>query len=151
MTEKKYLLLVEDSEDVIIILKKALKKDNIMNDLVVAWDGSEALEFLFGNGSCEGRDIAQLPEVILIDLNMPKINGLEVLKTIRSDLRTKLLPVVIVTASKEESDIIRGYELGVNRYITKPFDFNQYHMAIANWVCMVSFKSSSSEEVRFEW
>ncbi|MFY9814489.1 MAG: response regulator, partial [Dehalococcoidales bacterium] len=101
-----------------------------LNKLVVARDGAEALEYIFGTGNYSGRDMSKMPEVILLDLKLPKIDGLEVLKKIRADKRTKLLPVVILTSSKEENDLINGYSLGANSYIRKPVNFNQFAEAI---------------------
>jgi two-component system, response regulator len=98
--------------------------------VIVARDGVEALDYLFGTGSFAGRDIAKLPSVTLLDLKLPKIDGLEVLKRIRADERTKLLPVVILTSSKEEQDLINGYALGANSYIRKPVDFSQFIEAV---------------------
>ena len=109
---------------------RALKQGNIVNKIVVARDGVEALDFLFGTGAHEGRDIRDLPQVVLLDLKLPKIDGLEVLKRIRADPRTKLLPVVILTSSKEEQDLITGYSLGANSYIRKPVDFTQFAEAV---------------------
>jgi len=126
----KVILLVEDNPDDEELTLRALKKNNIQNDVVVARDGVEALDFLFGTGSFAGRDIAKLPSVTLLDLKLPKIDGLEVLKRIRADERTKLLPVVILTSSKEEQDLINGYALGANSYIRKPVDFSQFIEAV---------------------
>jgi two-component system response regulator len=121
---------VEDNPDDEELTLRALKKNNIQNDVVVARDGVEALDFLFGTGSVASRDIAKLPSVTLLDLKLPKIDGLEVLKRIRADERTKLLPVVILTSSKEEQDLINGYALGANSYIRKPVDFSQFIEAV---------------------
>ena len=127
MKEEKCVLLVEDSEDDILLMKRALKKSNLTHEIVVAHDGVEALDFLFGRGKWEGRDLSVMPEVILLDLKMPKMGGLEVLEEIRKNNATRSLPVVILTTSKEESDIVKGYDLGVNSYICKPVDFNQFN------------------------
>ncbi len=127
---KKIIMLVEDNPDDEALTIRALKKNNILNEVVIARDGVEALDYLFGEGSYEGRDTNIMPEVILLDLKLPKINGLEVLKRIRSDSRTKLQPVVILTSSKEDKDIIDSYGLGANSYIRKPVDFDQFTEAI---------------------
>lgn len=126
----KVILLVEDNPDDEALTLRALKKNNIQNDVVVARDGVEALDYLFGTGSYAGRDTSIVPSVTLLDLKLPKIDGLEVLKKIRADERTKLLPVVILTSSKEEQDLINGYKLGANSYIRKPVDFSQFIEAV---------------------
>ncbi|HMF30703.1 MAG TPA: response regulator [Candidatus Lokiarchaeia archaeon] len=126
----KMILLVEDNPDDVTLTKRALKKANILNELVVVRDGVEALEFLFGEGDYTERDISIVPEVILLDLKMPRMNGLETLERIRADDRTKLLPVVVLTTSKEEQDIISSYDLGANSYIVKPVDFDQFFEAV---------------------
>jgi len=128
--EKKFILLVEDNPDDIELTIRALSKSNILNKVVVAHDGVEALDFLFGTGTYAGRDLSVMPTVILLDLKLPKINGLEVLQRIRADERTKFLPVVILTSSNEEQDLINGYQLGVNSYICKPVDFVQFTEAV---------------------
>lgn len=124
------ILLVEDNPDDELLTLRALKKNNIANEVVVAHDGVEALDFLFGEGIYAGRDTYDTPELILLDLKLPRIDGLEVLRRIRSDERTKLLPVVILTSSKEDQDIISGYSLGANSYTRKPVDFNQFMEAV---------------------
>jgi two-component system response regulator len=124
------ILLVEDNADDETLTLRALKKNNIKNDIVVARDGVEALDYLFGTGAHQGRDLSVMPHVILLDLKLPKIDGLEVLRRIRSGPRTKLLPVVILTSSNEEQDRIRGYGLGANSYIRKPVDFSQFIEAV---------------------
>ena len=126
----KIILLVEDNPDDVELTLRALKKNNIMNEVVVARDGAEALDYLFGEGVYAGRDMAIMPAVILLDLKLPRIDGLEVLQRIRSEERTKLLPVVILTSSKEEKDRMSGYKLGANSYIRKPVDFNQFIEAV---------------------
>lgn len=128
--EDKIILLVEDNPDDVVLTERALKKSHILNKLIVTKDGAEALDYLFGTGAFSDRDVSVMPEVILLDLKLPKIDGLEVLKRIRSDRRTKILPVVILTSSKEESDLITGYTLGANSYIRKPVNFNQFVEAI---------------------
>lgn len=126
----KTILLVEDNPDDVTLTLRALKKNNLLNEVVVARDGVEALDFLFCEGSYTNRVPEHLPELILLDLKLPKVDGLEVLKRIRANERTKLLPVVILTSSNEQSDIISGYELGVNSYIRKPVDFEQFIEAV---------------------
>ena len=122
----KVILLVEDHPDDEELTMRALKKNNIKNEVVVARDGVEALEYLFGTGAHAGRDMSHMPQIILLDLKLPKIDGLEVLRRLRADDRTKFLPVVVLTSSKEEQDMITGYALGVNSYIQKPVDFTQF-------------------------
>jgi len=124
------ILLVEDNPDDEALTLRALKKNNILNEVVVARDGAEALDFLFGTGSYAGRDLTIMPEVILLDINLPKINGLEVLEKIRATERTRLLPVVILTTSNEEQDKLKSYTLGANSFIRKPVDFQQFSEAI---------------------
>jgi DNA-binding response OmpR family regulator len=104
----------------------ALKKSNLVNEIVVAHDGVEALDYLFGAGLFDGRDTSLMPVIVLLDLKLPKVDGLEVLKRIRADERTRCLPVVILTSSKEERDIIDGYSLGANSYVCKPVDFGEF-------------------------
>lgn len=127
---KQKILLIEDNPDDEALTLRAMKKNNIINDIVVARDGAEAIDYLFGLGEYAGCAISNAPQVILLDLNLPKIGGLEVLKRIRSDDRTRLFPVVILTSSKEEKDLIESYKLGANSYICKPVDFNQFTEAI---------------------
>jgi CheY-like chemotaxis protein len=126
----KIILLVEDNADDEALTLRALKKNNIQNEVVIARDGAEALNYLFGAGAYAGRDLRILPTVILLDLKLPKIDGLEVLRRIRAEERTRLLSVVILTSSKEEQDLINGYSLGANSYIRKPVDFAQFAEAI---------------------
>jgi CheY-like chemotaxis protein len=127
---KKVILLVEDNSDDVELTLRALKRNNILNEVVVARDGAEALDYLFGTGTYVGRYLNNMPQVVLLDLKLPKIDGLEVLKRLRADERTKLLPVVILTSSKEEKDVVNGYKLGANSYIRKPVDFNQFTEAV---------------------
>jgi len=126
MENNKVILLVEDNPDDEALTLRALKKNNIKNEVVVARDGAEALEFLFGTGKYAGRNTDVIPQVVLLDLKLPKVEGLEVLRQVRADRRTKLLPVVILTSSNEEQDRIQGYDLGANSYVRKPVDFNQF-------------------------
>ena len=128
--DKKTILLVEDNPDDQDLTLRALKKNQIMNEVIVVSDGAEALDYLFCSGKYADREIEELPEVILLDLKLPKINGLEVLRRIRADKRTKLLPVVILTSSTEESDLVESYKLGANSYIKKPVDFIQFSEAV---------------------
>ena len=120
------LLLVEDSPDDVELTLRAFKKINLSNPIHVVRDGAEALEFLFCTGAYAHRKTQDSPKVVLLDLKLPKVDGLEVLKRIRADPRTKSIPVVILTASREESDVVSSYELGVNSYIVKPVDFEQF-------------------------
>ena len=124
--ENKMILLVEDNPDHELLTVRALKKNQIAEGLVIARDGAEALDFLFGTGEYAGRDLNQMPAVILLDLQLPKIGGLEVLRRLRADRRTQLLPVVILTSSDEERDMITGYKFGANSYIRKPVEFENF-------------------------
>ena len=128
--KKSIILLIEDNPDDEALTLRAMKKNKILNDIIVARDGAEAIDYLFALGKYAGRDISDAPQVILLDLNLPKIGGLEVLKRIRSDDRTRLFPVVVLTSSKEEKDLIESYKLGANSYICKPVNFNQFTEAI---------------------
>jgi CheY-like chemotaxis protein len=128
---ERVILLVEDSPDDEALTLRALKKNNINNTIVVARDGVEALEYLFGTGKYAGRDTSAVPELVLLDLMLPKVNGFEVLKRLRADQRTKLLPVVILTSSKEQQDIVNGYGLGANSFVRKPVDFKQFVDGVA--------------------
>ena len=127
---KKIILLVEDNPDDELLAIRALKKNNISNEVVVARDGVEALDYLFGTGAHAGRDMSEMPQIILLDLKLPKIDGLEVLRRLRNDERTKLLPVVVLTSSREEQDLTESYSLGANSYIRKPVNFAQFTEAI---------------------
>jgi two-component system response regulator len=126
----KIILLVEDNPDDEVLTRRALKKNNIGNEVVVARDGAEALDYLFGTGTYQGRDLSIMPQVVLLDLKLPKVDGLEVLRQIRADERTKFLPVVILTSSREQRDLIDGYGYGANSYIRKPVDFAQFVEAV---------------------
>ena len=119
------ILLVEDNPDDVELTLHALKKNNIVNPVKIARDGLEALDYLFYSGKYQGAD-HDLPNVILLDLKLPKVDGIEVLQRVKSGRKTKLIPVVVLTSSKEESDLIRSYDLGVNSYIRKPVDFDQF-------------------------
>jgi CheY-like chemotaxis protein len=127
---KKTILLVEDNADDEALTVRALKKNNVTNDLVIARDGVEALDYVFGTGAYSGRDTSVLPGLVLLDLKLPRIDGLEVLRRMRGDERTKRIPVVVLTSSKEEQDVIRSYDLGANSYIRKPVNFNQFTEAV---------------------
>jgi two-component system, response regulator len=124
------ILLVEDNPDDEALTLRALKKNNIRNAVFVARDGAEALDFLFCTGAYADRDPNDLPQLILLDIKLPKIDGLEVLRRIRRDKRTHLLPVVVLTSSKEEQDLIEAYEGGANSYVRKPVDFTQFAESI---------------------
>jgi CheY-like chemotaxis protein len=126
----KTILLVEDNPSDIELTKRALANANIANKVVVAEDGQEALDYLFGTGHYAGRDAAPLLAVVLLDLKLPKVDGLDILRRIRANRRTKRLPVVILTSSQEEQDIAAGYDLGANSYIRKPVDFLKFAEAI---------------------
>lgn len=120
------ILLVEDNNSDAELTLRALKKNNLANQIVIVTDGEEALNFIFARGSFSGRNIRNIPRVILLDLKLPKVDGLEVLKIIKEDPRTKIIPVVVLTSSTEEKDIIESYRLGVNSYIVKPVDFTKF-------------------------
>lgn len=122
----KPILLVEDNADDEALTMRAFRRNNIRNEIIVARDGAAALEYLFGTGAYQGRDPLDLPQVVLLDLKLPKVDGLEVLKRVRADYRTAILPVVILTSSKEQQDIINGYKFGCNSYVRKPVDFDQF-------------------------
>jgi two-component system, response regulator len=128
--KSKAILLVEDNTSDIELTRRALIKSHIFNELVVVEDGREALEYLFSEGAFKSRDKNDLPAVVLLDLNLPRMNGLEVLQAIRSNVITRLLPVVILTSSDHEQDIITGYNLGTNSYIRKPVEINQFLEAV---------------------
>lgn len=127
---KGMILLVEDNSDDEALTLRALKRNNIQNEVVVAQDGAEALDFLFGTGRHAGRDLNVMPMVILLDLKLPKVGGLEVLRRLRAHQQTRLLPVVILTSSNEENDLISSYGLGANSYVRKPVDFVQFVDAV---------------------
>ncbi len=124
--KEKWILLVEDNPDDEALTLRALKKNNILNKVIGARDGAEALEYLYGTGRYEGRDKSDLPELVLLDLKLPKLDGHQVLQRIRSEERSLLLPVVILTTSTEDEDRIKAYEFGANSFIRKPVDFEQF-------------------------
>jgi two-component system response regulator len=124
------ILLVEDNASDIELTKRALEKNKITNKMVVVEDGKEALDYLWGTGTYAGRDIKDFPAVVLLDIKLPKMNGLEVLQSIRSNELTKLIPVVILTSSDQEEDVIASYKMGANSYIRKPVDFTQFAEAV---------------------
>ena len=126
----KIILLVEDNPDDEALTRRALTKNNILNELVVARDGVEALDYLFGTGPHAGRDLRVMPTLVLLDLKLPKVDGLEVLRRLREDARTRAVPVVVLTSSKEEQDLARSYSIGINSYIRKPVDFEQFMEAV---------------------
>ena len=127
MTQRQIeILLVEDNPDDLELTLHALRKENLANNIQVARDGEEALEFLFCNGAHTDRSFERPPKLILLDLKLPKVDGMEVLKRLKADARTRTIPVVILTSSKEERDLISGYNLGANSYIQKPVDFGQF-------------------------
>lgn len=128
--QERVILLVEDNEDDELLTLRGLKDAQILNKVVVAHDGVEALDYLFGTGEYAGRDTTDMPQVVLLDLMLPRLNGLEVLRRIREDARTERLPVVILTSSREEEDVIRSYELGANSYVRKPVKFADFANAV---------------------
>ena len=130
MTEKT-ILLVEDNPDDEALTTRALRMAKIANDIVVARDGAEALDYVFGEGQFAGRDVSKVPAVVLLDLKLPKLSGLEVLQRLRSDPRTRLVPVVILTSSSEDEDMLRSYESGANSYVRKPVEFGAFANAVS--------------------
>lgn len=129
--ETKLILLVEDNADDELLMLRALEKNQILNRVIVVRDGVEALDYLFSTGEFEGKNAEPLPQLILLDLKLPKLNGLEVLKRMRAEKRTKYIPVVVLTSSTEEQDIISSYDLGANGFVQKPMDFNEF-VEVAN-------------------
>jgi two-component system, response regulator len=128
--EEKIILLVEDNPDDVALTIRAFEKSRIKNKIMIAEDGVEALDYIFRRGKFENRELKELPAVVLLDLKLPKLDGFEVLKAIRDNEFTRFLPVVILTSSKEEQDIIRGYKNGANSYIRKPVDFENFFEAV---------------------
>jgi len=128
--KEKTILLVEDNQDDEELALLAFKKGQVLNEVIVARDGVEALDYLFGTGPHAGRDVAVLPQLMLLDLKLPKIDGLEVLRQVRANPRTRRLPVVILTSSKEDEDLVKGYDLGANSYVRKPVAFDQFVEAV---------------------
>jgi two-component system response regulator len=126
----KTILLIEDNPSDIELTRRALERSRVANELVVAQDGQEALDYIFGSGAHAGREVSALPSVALLDLKLPRVPGMDVLRAIRADPRTRRLPVVILTSSNEEPDIATGYDLGVNSYVQKPVDFERFAEAI---------------------
>ncbi|MBI5930809.1 MAG: response regulator [Chloroflexi bacterium] len=124
------ILLVEDNPDDEALMLRAFKKSNIQNEIVVARDGVEALDYLFGTGSYANRDLDYMPQLILLDLKLPKIDGLEVLEQLRGDQRTRHLPVVVLTSSREQEDLMAAYQNGANSYVRKPVDFVEFMQAV---------------------
>lgn len=124
--ESKSILLVEDNRADVKLTLRALRKNNILNEVVVAEDGVEALDYLFGTGKYAGRDMDRRPTVVLLDLKLPKVDGLAVLRRLRADQRTATIPVVVLTSSREECDLIESYRLGANSYVCKPVDFTRF-------------------------
>jgi two-component system, response regulator len=139
MTER-YILLVEDNPDDEELTLLSLRKNNLAHEIVVVRDGVEAIEFLFGNGQYAGRDLSRTPTVILLDLKLPKLDGLGVLKRLRADERTRMLPVVVLTSSSQDADVIASYNLGANSYVRKPVEFGSFVEAVSNlglyWVLL---------------
>ena len=127
---KRHILLVEDNPDDEELTLRALRRNLIANEVISLHDGQEALDFIFGRAAWEGRDPADLPALILLDLNLPKVDGLSVLRQIRADVRTRRAPVVILTSSNEQQDLIRGYDLGANSYVRKPVAFEDFVEAV---------------------
>ena len=126
------VLIIEDNEEDAELTIRALKKYHLANTIVHLTDGAQALDFIFGNGDYSGRKMTQMPKVILLDLKMPKVNGMEVLEKVKSDPITKMIPVVILTSSEEDPDIKRCYELGANSYIVKPVEFHNFSKMVAD-------------------
>ena len=128
---EKMILLVEDNPDDEELTTRALRHAKVANDLVVARDGAEALEFVFGTGTHAGRDLSRMPALILLDLKLPKLSGLDVLQRLRADERTKLIPTVILTSSSEEEDMLKSYRQGANSYVRKPVEFSAFATAVS--------------------
>ncbi len=148
----RHILLIEDNPDDEELTRLAFEKNNITNPLIVMHDGAEALEYIFGSGAYAGRDVCDQPQVIILDLKLPRVNGLEVLRRIRGDDRTRLIPVVILTSSKEEEDLLSAYKLGTNAYVRKPVDFLQFTEAVKRlglfWLLLNESPSPCQQSVR---
>jgi two-component system response regulator len=129
--DDRVIMLVEDNAKDEALTQRALRKARIKNKVVVARDGAQALDYLFGRGDFAGRNIGEVPQIVLLDLNLPKVSGLDVLRAIRADPRTKTLPVVVLTSSRQDRDLVEGYSLGANSYVVKPVDFSQFSEAVA--------------------
>ncbi|MBX7173281.1 MAG: response regulator [Pyrinomonadaceae bacterium] len=123
---EKIILVVEDNPDDEILMLRAIRKNHIANEVIIAHDGVEALDYLFGTGKFAERDLSIMPQLIILDLKLPKISGLEVLEKLRSNETTKLIPVVVLTTSTEQQDVVKSYNLGANSYVQKPVDFNEF-------------------------
>jgi CheY-like chemotaxis protein len=140
MVRDETILLVEDDPDDELMTCRTLKKNNVCNEVVVARDGAEALDYLFATGRYEGRNLSVMPQVVLLDLHLPKLDGLEVLRRIRADERTRLLPVVILTSSEDQEDVVAGYGLGANSFVRKPVEMGRFCEAVAElgvyWVLL---------------
>lgn len=140
MPAEKIILLVEDNPDDEALTMRALKQSKLANEIIITRDGNEALEFMFGTGKFEGRDVSHTPAVVLLDLKLPKLSGLEVLERLRADPRTKLVPVVVLTSSSEDEDMLRSYQLGANSYVRKPVVFGKFADAVSQlglyWVLL---------------
>jgi two-component system, response regulator len=136
----KMILLVEDNPDDEELTTRALRKANIANEIVVARDGRQALDFVFAEGEHAGRDLSRMPAVILLDLKLPKLNGLDVLQRLRADERTKLIPTVVLTSSSEDEDMVKSYKFGANSYVRKPVEFGAFANAVSQlgvyWVLL---------------
>jgi two-component system response regulator len=150
MTDQKIILLVEDNADDEALTIRALRRNNVANEIVVAHDGEEALDFFTGTGVWAERGLPRLPEVVLLDLKLPKVDGLEVLKRIRAEQRTKYLPVVVLTSSSEEGDLVESYRLGANSYVRKPVDFSEFGQAVGQlglyWLLLNQVPSRGLEQ-----
>ena len=141
------IMLVEDNKVDEDLTLRAFKKNNLKNQIMVARDGAEAISFLFGTDQYAGRDMSVMPQLILLDLKLPKVDGLDVLRRIRSDPKTRLLPVVVLTSSKEEQDLIKSYSLGANSYVQKPVDFTEFVGAVTQLGCYWLILNQSAPRV----